>query len=44
MVAKNFLVAAIPEGHPLAQKNIVALTEMADAPWFLLSERQGRSA
>jgi DNA-binding transcriptional LysR family regulator len=41
VIAKNWLVAAIPEGHPLAQKDSVALTEMADAPWIRFSERQG---
>lgn len=41
IVARNRLVAAIPEGHPLAQQETIALTDMANESWISFSERQG---
>ncbi len=41
IVAQNRLVAAIPEEHPLAQKEEIALTDMASESWILFPERQG---
>ena len=41
IVAHNRLVAAVPEDHPLAQNEQIALTEMAHESWILFPERQG---
>jgi len=41
VVARNRLVAAVPEGHPLAQQDMIALTDMANESWISFSERQG---
>src|ERR1700748_372561 len=41
IVAQNHLVAAVPEDHPLAQQEQIALTDMAHESWILFPERQG---
>jgi DNA-binding transcriptional LysR family regulator len=41
IVAHNRLVAAVPEDHPLAQNEQIALTDMAHESWILFPERQG---
>jgi DNA-binding transcriptional LysR family regulator len=41
IVAHNRLVAAVPEDHPLAQTEQIALTDMANESWVLFPERQG---
>ena len=41
IVAHNRLVAAVPEDHPLAQNEQIALGDMAHESWILFPERQG---
>ncbi|HEY0233643.1 MAG TPA: LysR family transcriptional regulator [Afipia sp.] len=41
IVARNRLVAAVPEAHRLAQQEEIALTDMANEPWISFSARQG---
>lgn len=41
VVARYRLVAAIPEGHPLARHAQIRLSDLAHDPWVLFSARQG---
>jgi len=41
VVARYRLVAAIPEGHPLARHAQIKLSDLAHDPWILFSARQG---
>jgi DNA-binding transcriptional LysR family regulator len=41
VVARFGLVAALPEGHPLARHEQVQLSDLAHDPWVLFSARQG---
>jgi DNA-binding transcriptional LysR family regulator len=41
VVAKNQMVAAIPESHPLAQRRSIALADLAFEPWIIFPARQG---
>lgn len=41
VVARNRLVAALPEGHPLAKADQIALADMSQEPWILFAARQG---
>jgi DNA-binding transcriptional LysR family regulator len=41
VIARNRLVAAIPEAHPLAQSDYVELADLSHEPWVLFAERQG---
>jgi DNA-binding transcriptional LysR family regulator len=41
IVARHRLVAAIPEGHPLARHEQIKLSDLAQDPWILFAARQG---
>ncbi|XSC47512.1 LysR family transcriptional regulator [Bradyrhizobium sp. RDT10] len=41
VVARNRLVAALPEGHPLAKADRITLSDMSGESWILFSARQG---
>lgn len=41
VIAKNKLVAALPEAHPCASYEQIALSDLAEDPWILFSARQG---
>lgn len=38
VLKENAMVAVLPEGHPLAQKEVVPLTELAAEPFILMEE------
>jgi DNA-binding transcriptional LysR family regulator len=40
-IARHRLVAALPDGHPLASQAEIALSDLAEDPWVLYSARQG---
>ena len=40
-LAKNQMVAALPENHPLAQLQSISLSDLASEDWILFPERQG---
>jgi DNA-binding transcriptional LysR family regulator len=41
VLAKNQMVAALPEHHPLAQLQSIALSDLASEPWIIFPARQG---
>lgn len=41
VVARNRLVAALPEGHPLTTAGQITLADMSQESWILFSARQG---
>jgi DNA-binding transcriptional LysR family regulator len=41
LIARNRLVAALPDGHQLAAADQIALSDLAQEPWILFSARQG---
>ncbi len=41
IIARNRLVAAIPEGHPLAKADQITLADMSQESWILFAARQG---
>jgi DNA-binding transcriptional LysR family regulator len=41
VLARNQMVAALPENHPLAQRQSVALADLASEPWIIFPARQG---
>lgn len=41
VVARNRLVAALPEEHPLAKADQITLSDMSEESWILFSARQG---
>ena len=41
VLAKNQMVAALPESHPLAQLQSVSLSDLASEEWIIFPERQG---
>jgi DNA-binding transcriptional LysR family regulator len=41
VLAKNQMVAALPENHPLAQLQSISLSDLASEDWILFPERQG---
>jgi DNA-binding transcriptional LysR family regulator len=41
VLAKNQMVAALPENHPLAQLQSIALSDLASEDWIIFPERQG---
>jgi DNA-binding transcriptional LysR family regulator len=41
LIARNRLVAALPDGHSLAAADHVALSDLADESWVLFAARQG---
>jgi len=41
VIARNRLVAALPEGHPLTAANEITLADMSQESWILFAARQG---
>lgn len=41
VIARNRLVAALPEGHPLTKAEQITLADMSQDSWILFSARQG---
>lgn len=41
VVARNRLVAALPEGHPLTKADQITLADMSHESWILFAARQG---
>src|ERR1700730_10754990 len=41
VLAKNQMVAALPENHPLAQRQSISLSDLASEDWIIFPERQG---
>ncbi len=41
VLAKSQMVAALPENHPLASFQSVALSDLASDPWIIFPARQG---
>jgi len=41
VLTRNQMVAALPENHPLAQRQSIALADLASEPWVLFPARQG---
>ncbi len=41
VIARNRLVAALPEGHPLTTADQITLADMSQESWILFSARQG---
>jgi DNA-binding transcriptional LysR family regulator len=41
VLAKNQMVAALPESHPLAKFQSISLSDLASEPWILFPARQG---
>lgn len=41
VVARNRLVAALPEGHPLTRADQITLADMSQESWILFAARQG---
>lgn len=41
LIARNRLVAALPDGHPLAAADQIALSDLSEEPWILFAARQG---
>lgn len=41
VLAKNQMVAALPEDHPLAQFQSISLADLASEPWIIFPARQG---
>ncbi|WP_342726309.1 LysR family transcriptional regulator [Bradyrhizobium sp. B097] len=41
VIARSRLVAAVPEAHPLATSEHIALSDLAQDPWILFAARQG---
>lgn len=41
VVARNRLVAALPEGHPLTKADQITLADMSQESWILFAARQG---
>jgi DNA-binding transcriptional LysR family regulator len=41
VLTKNQMVAALPENHPLAQHQSIALADLASEPWIIFPARQG---
>lgn len=41
VIARNRLVAALPEGHPLTKADQITLADMSQESWILFSARQG---
>jgi DNA-binding transcriptional LysR family regulator len=41
VIARNRLVAALPEGHPLTKADQITLADMSQESWILFAARQG---
>ena len=41
VIARNRLVAALPEGHPLASADRITLADMSQESWIMFAARQG---
>lgn len=41
VIARNRLVAALPEGHPLGKADQITLADMSQESWILFAARQG---
>lgn len=41
VIARNRLVAALPEGHPLTNANQITLADLSQESWILFAARQG---